>query len=151
MAGKMNSLKKMLPKDKVLNKILIGILIVIIVIILCSILKNSNALESFSSDRLKPDNGCVTFAMFYAEWCPHCQTAKPEIQKLEDLLNAKNSEINNIKVKVERINCEDEKELANKYNITGYPTFKLLTNNGVHEYEGGNQSNQFLEYLEQKL
>lgn len=151
MAGKVNSLKKMLPKDKMLNKILIGVLIVIIIIILCSIFKNTQSLESFSDDRLKPLGGDVTFVMFYADWCPHCQHAKPEVQKLEEMLNNKNNKVNNVNVKVERVNCEEEKDLANKYDIAGYPTFKLLTKNGTHEYEGGNKSDQFLEYLEQKI
>merc|ERR1712054_500578 len=56
--------------------------------------------------------------LFYATWCPHCKSFKPEYEKLaksvgQDFLIA-------------RVDGETYGDLADEYDISGYPTIKLL-------------------------
>ena len=37
-------------------------------------------------DGHEPTGTTAEFVMFYADWCPHCQTAKPEVEKLKEQL-----------------------------------------------------------------
>jgi thiol-disulfide isomerase/thioredoxin len=75
--------------------------------------------------------------LFYADWCPHCKTAKPEWNSLKEEYDGKN--INGYIVVFEEYNCTDEssevEELMNKYKIEGYPTIKLIKDNQVVEYD----------------
>ena len=105
-------------------------------------MSKSNLSENFS-DKLNKDK--ASFVMFYADWCPHCQNAKPIVNDLkEEVSNDK--QLNN-SVDIVNINCEEEKELAGKYKISGYPTFKLIKDSEVVEYEGGADKDQFMNFL----
>ena len=73
----------------------------------------------------------VELYFFYTDWCPHCKTAKPI---WEDLKNT-TTMINNVKINYIDVNCENEKELAEKFSIEGYPTIKLVKDNQVIEYD----------------
>lgn len=76
-----------------------------------------------------------TFVMFYAPWCGHCKSAKPEFEKFMKKLETEGS-----KVKAVMIDCEENKDMARKYDVQGFPTFKLFPNgmsgSGVKEYNG---------------
>ena len=73
----------------------------------------------------------VELYFFYTDWCPHCKSAKPI---WEDLKN-NTSMVNNVKINYIDVNCDNEKELAEKFNIEGYPTIKLVKDNQVIEYD----------------
>ena len=73
----------------------------------------------------------VELYFFYTDWCPHCKSAKPI---WEDLKNT-TTMINNVKINYIDVNCEKEKELAEKFSIEGYPTIKLVKDNQVIEYD----------------
>ena len=66
---------------------------------------------------------------FYADWCPHCQNAKPIIEsekaKYADTL------VNNRKVVFVNVDCSDDTDpkvqaLVQEYNIKGFPTLKMV-------------------------
>jgi thiol-disulfide isomerase/thioredoxin len=61
-----------------------------------------------------------TMVMFYARWCPHCQTLKP----LWDMF-AKGYE-GKYGIRFAKVDCEVAKSLAKTHNIDGYPTIKFL-------------------------
>ena len=69
-------------------------------------------------------------ALFHAPWCGHCKRFKPQWDKLMD-------EIHGIKLK--DVNCDENKELANKHNIKGFPTIKFLPK-GIDVAEGSEYS-----------
>ena len=61
---------------------------------------------------------------FYASWCGHCKKLAPEWEKAAKTLQKGDPPV--VLVKVEA--TEDEnKELASKYNIGGFPTIKVRT------------------------
>lgn len=74
------------------------------------------------------------FVMYHADWCHHCQTAKPEFLKLQDSYH--------------KIPCKlvNEKEITTE-NIEGFPTFILYKNNKKIIYEGNRTLNDFILFL----
>lgn len=83
-----------------------------------------------------PDDG-TQLLFFSTDWCPHCKVAQPEWDKLvskyeEQLINGK-------PVIFTHYNCttetEDIKKLITQYNISGYPTVKLLKDGQVIDFD----------------
>lgn len=103
-------------------------------------LKASFQVEAFDNhDGEKP---CLV--MYYAEWCGHCQKAKPEFERLIEEYNGN--------AKIMMINCDDasNKELVESQGIKGYPTIRYYKNglNGAYdEYSGERKYSNFVQYL----
>ena len=89
----------------------------------------------------------VELYFFYTDWCPHCKSAKPIWEDLKENTHM----INNIKINYIDVNCEKEKELADKFNIEGYPTIKLIKNNQVIEYDAKPDKETLLLFLNKFL
>jgi thiol-disulfide isomerase/thioredoxin len=74
---------------------------------------------------------------FYADWCPHCKSAKPIWNDLKAEYETKT--INGYKIIFTEVNCSEEtaevEKLMNQYNIEGYPTIKLIKDGQVIEYD----------------
>ena len=74
---------------------------------------------------------------FYADWCPHCKTAKPIWEELKTEYQDKN--INGHTLVFTEVNCSNETaevdKLMNQYNVEGYPTIKLIKDGQVIEYD----------------
>ena len=81
-----------------------------------------------------------TFILYYVEWCPHCQTVKPEWEKLE-----KDPELKGIKI--DKIDCEKNSKMVEELDIEGFPTI-LFTNKGkVEPYNGQREYEEFKAFL----
>lgn len=93
--------------------------------------------ERIEKDNNNTNNNEAELLFFYVDWCPHCKTAKPEWEQLKQEYEGKT--INGYVVKFGEINCTNEtaevESLINKYNISGYPTIKLIKNGEVIEYD----------------
>ena len=89
----------------------------------------------------------VELLFFYTDWCPHCKTAKPIWNDLKDTTPM----INNVKINYIDVNCETETELAEKYNVDGYPTIKLIKDNQVIEYDAKPDKETLLVFLNKFL
>ena len=85
---------------------------------------------------------------FYTTWCPHCKVAKVEINKLKDKI--KNG-IKNVNVAIIRVDCDQDPDLADQYNVTGYPTIKLVYNNKIYDYDAKPDSDILMRFLNETL
>lgn len=101
---------------------------------------NSNTSYNANRENNKETNSTDKVAhlmLFYADWCPHCKTAKPEWNALKDEYDGKT--INGYVVVFEEYNCTENsseiEELMNKYGVEGYPTVKLIKDGQVIEYD----------------
>jgi thiol-disulfide isomerase/thioredoxin len=86
---------------------------------------------------------------FYTTWCPHCKKAMPIWKSFKD-------EIGENKVKGYRINflevdCDKDQELAEKFNISGYPTIKLVNGNQTVEYDAKPDKDTLMQFLNSSL
>ena len=86
---------------------------------------------------------------FYADWCPHCKTAKPIWNDLT--VEYENKTINGYKVLFTEINCSEETaevdKMMNQYNVEGYPTIKLLKDGQVIEYDAKPSKDTLIQFL----
>lgn len=86
---------------------------------------------------------------FYADWCPHCKTAKPIWNDLT--VEYENKTINGYKVVFTEINCSEETaevdNMMNRYNVEGYPTIKLLKDGQVIEYDAKPSKDTLIQFL----
>jgi thiol-disulfide isomerase/thioredoxin len=74
------------------------------------------------------DNANMYF--FHTDWCGHCQKAMPEWEKLE----AGPHKFGNTEVSFVRVNAEKDRTTADLYQVDAYPTVKLETSTGLHDY-----------------
>lgn len=83
----------------------------------------------------------LTFVRFYAPWCAYTQISEPVWNKLSIVYNAEH----NTSIRFVNINCNaiDGNECRDKYNIRGYPTYRL--------YRGGRELDTFRATYPRKL
>jgi thiol-disulfide isomerase/thioredoxin len=94
-------------------------------------------------------NSSASFTMYYADWCGHCQTAKPEFSEFakQGILKIGNKEC-----KIRMISPENEPDAAAGKPIKGFPTFLMETTDGkVVEYKGERTTAGFLEFINKNL
>ena len=100
------------------ENIVILVLLVILVILVVYYIRQNN--EGFSE---RP-----TVYFFYANWCPHCKTAKPKVAEFK----RKNKNVN-----VVEVDCDKDKELARKFRVRAYPTVYLVRGEERTEMQEG--------------
>lgn len=76
---------------------------------------------SFDQDVLKSDKPVLVD--FWAEWCGPCRAVGPILEEIA----AENSE----KIKVVKLNTDEEPSIAMKYGITSIPTMNVYVNGQV--------------------
>lgn len=82
--------------------------------------------------------------LYYANWCGHCQTFKPEWERLKTMMPA---HINTAEAESEII-----PQMPFQPQIQGYPTMKLYSNNkDIGDYNGEHSSNAILNHLKKVM
>ena len=133
-----NKKKKMLKSLKA-EEIVICVLLVILVVLVVYYIYQNNSSEGFED---KSDTTVVYF--FYVDWCGYCKQAKPEIAKLEDKIN--NNKMKN--VKLVRVNCDEEEEMASKYDVKGYPTLVAEKNGDKNTFNSKVDADDIQKWIE---
>lgn len=68
------------------------------------------------------------FVEFYAKWCAHCRKFDPRYETVYDLVKPHRH------IKLAKVNVDENPDLAEKYNVTSYPSFKLFRRGEIIEY-----------------
>jgi thiol-disulfide isomerase/thioredoxin len=106
---------------------------------------NRGLIQGFQSGA--PDGN--TFTMYYADWCGHCQTAKPEFMEFskKGVIT-----IGGQDCKIRMISPEKEPDAAKGKNIKGFPSFLLETVDGkTVEYTGERNTAGYISFLNANL
>lgn len=110
--------------------------------------------ESYKSDALigtppnliPEDKECIV-ALFYADWCPHCVEFKPKFKKAMEKMNGQMSNKGKT-LKFVLVDCDKYKDLAKEFDVSGYPTVKIIDGKGVaKEYNGERTFEDLQKYL----
>ena len=90
-----------------------------------------------------------TFTMFYADWCPHCTSAKPAFT---EFMSSGTIDVAGKKVNIEMVQPEKNPEKAEGLPVKGFPTFLLQKPDGnVVEYKGSRDTDGYLKFLNEQL
>ena len=73
---------------------------------------------------------------FWASWCPPCKMTEPVLVDLSRELDGK--------IKVGKINVDQNPQTASDFKIVGVPTFMLFKNGRILKQETGSRSKQQL-------
>ena len=101
--------------------------------------------KEFINTKLNDNDVIIIF--FYTEWCPYCRTAKPEWNNFKSYIDNINN-TNNYKVKLLSIDCDKKPDIAEKYNIEGYPTIKLIYKGKTYDYDAKPNKKDLIKFLE---
>ena len=77
--------------------------------------------ENFENEVLKSDKPVIID--FYADWCGPCKMMSPIIDEISDELGDK--------IKVGKINTDENLELAQEYGIMSIPTIMIIKNGEI--------------------
>ncbi|XP_038616386.1 protein disulfide-isomerase A4 [Tachyglossus aculeatus] len=68
---------------------------------------------------------------FYAPWCGHCKQFAPEYEKI-----AKTLKENDPPIPVAKVDATTASSVASRFDVSGYPTIKILKKGQPVDYEG---------------
>lgn len=91
--------------------------------------------ENFSLEVLQSD--AVVLVYFWAAWCGQCKTIAPVLDELADQYGGR--------VKIGRVNIDEEPALATKYGIRAIPAMLLLRQGQVADQIIGLRSRRDIE------
>ena len=98
----------------------------------------------FTFEMYKEKEKEATLYYFYTNWCPHCKKANPEIEKL---MERTGGVVNGVKLIIEKVDCDKDTETADKYEVNGYPTIKLIYNEKIYDYDAKPNVDTLLQFL----
>ncbi|KAF0763622.1 protein disulfide-isomerase [Aphis craccivora] len=82
---------------------------------------------------------------FYAPWCGHCKQLAPEYANAAQHLAE-----NELSVKLGKVDATIESELAEQFDIRGYPTLKFFKNGKPIDYTGGRTKDEIIQWVLKK-
>ncbi len=86
-----------------------------------------------------------TFTMFYAPWCGHCKTTKPEFDKLKSTYKGN--------VKIVDVNGDEKTDMVQKHGVKGFPTLRYYpkgmdNSSDYKEYTGERTADGMKQFIE---
>lgn len=95
-------------------------------------------------DELVINSAETWLVKFYAPWCGHCQSSAPAFSKAAKKLYGV--------ARLGVVNCDDHKELAQRFSIQGFPTIKVFKGEGKRarrpsDYNQARSSSAFIDHI----
>jgi thiol-disulfide isomerase/thioredoxin len=103
---------------------------------------------STTSDTNTEDKTAILY-LFKVDWCPHCKKAEPVFSDLEKQINGQ--KINDYSITFKVVDCEAEPAMADRFNVTGFPTIKLDKHGEIIEYDAKPDKENLLDFLKKVL
>ena len=85
------------------------------------------------------DSDIPVLADFWAEWCVPCKMVGPILEQMAEEYEGK--------IKIAKVNVDEEGELASNYNIVSIPTILLFHNGAVAKQQIGAVPKKVLEEM----
>ncbi|XP_073032446.1 protein disulfide isomerase-like 1-4 [Primulina eburnea] len=101
------------------------------------VLKESNFSEFLQKNRF-------VMVEFYAPWCGHCQALAPEYAEAA-------AELKDEEVVLAKIDATEETELAQKFDVQGFPTLYFFVDGIQKPYTGHRTKDSIVSWLKKKI
>ena len=105
--------------------------------------------KEFVEDGVSGGSMHVKLYFFYTVWCPHCKNAKPEWEKLKDYVAT--NKVKGRHIEFIEVDCDKDTATAEKFNVSSYPTIKLLDGDRVVEYDAKPDIDTLRQFLNASL
>lgn len=90
----------------------------------------------------------VDLYYFYTTWCPHCKNSSPIWNEFKEEVG---DTFNDININYIEVDCDKDVDIADKFNVSSYPTIKLEYNNKIVEYDAKPNKETLKEFLASSL
>lgn len=110
-----------------MNVILIGVTIICIVFFGFWIKNKIVPKKTTTEDKI------IDLYYFYTAWCPYCKKAFQEWNKFKAEWNQKVYE--GYTIQFHEVDCDIQEALADKYQVTQYPTIKMIKDDMVIHFD----------------
>eukprot|EP01054_Gregarina_sp_Poly1_P005037 Gregarina_sp_Poly_1__5036@NODE_266_length_10382_cov_507_901212_g232_i0_p2_GENE_NODE_266_length_10382_cov_507_901212_g232_i0NODE_266_length_10382_cov_507_901212_g232_i0_p2_ORF_typecomplete_len480_score90_01Thioredoxin/PF00085_20/2_1e32Thioredoxin/PF00085_20/3_7e03Thioredoxin/PF00085_20/0_78Thioredoxin/PF00085_20/1_7e25Thioredoxin_6/PF13848_6/27Thioredoxin_6/PF13848_6/1_1e10Thioredoxin_6/PF13848_6/6_6e19Thioredoxin_6/PF13848_6/0_084Calsequestrin/PF01216_17/2_8e17Calsequestrin/PF01216_17/5_1Thiored len=81
-----------------------------------------------------------TLVKFYAPWCGHCKKLAPEYEGAAEVLKTDG-------ILLGKVDATEEKELAERFDIRGFPTLYFFRNGQHEDYDGGRTKDSIVQWV----
>jgi protein disulfide-isomerase A6 len=105
-------------------------------------------LDSANFDKIALDESKDVLVEFYAPWCGHCKSLAPTYEKLAKAYASEK----NIVIASVNADAAENKPLAARFGVTGFPTLKYFPkgNKAGEEYSSGRSLGDFVSFINEK-
>ncbi|KAH9421950.1 Protein disulfide-isomerase A4 [Dermatophagoides pteronyssinus] len=93
-------------------------------------------------DTIKSES--LILVQFYAPWCGHCKRLKPEYERAARRLQELEKPI-----KLAKVDATAEQELAQRFEVKGYPTLFIFRNGKKLTYKGPRDENGIVDFMKE--
>lgn len=87
-----------------------------------------------------------TIVEFYAPWCGHCKSLAPEWAAAA----AKTRRLSPATI-LAKVDADAHRQLAEKYDVSGYPTIKIFKGGKAEEYDGPREAKGIVSFVKKAL
>lgn len=104
---------------------------------------NVVTLDSTNFDKVALDPTKTVLVEFYAPWCGHCKQLTPKYNELANVFGGDKE------VVIAKVDATENNDLAQRYEVTGYPTLKLFAagSNAVIPYESAREVPAMVDFI----
>lgn len=95
--------------------------------------------DAFNGKKIRSKKQGIIF--FGVPWCGYCRKAVPDYEKTAQMLKPHYT--------FYYVNCEENPDIAKKFNVKGYPTIKFVDKNGeiYKDYTGDRSVKSYLDTI----
>jgi thiol-disulfide isomerase/thioredoxin len=89
--------------------------------------------RSFSKTPKADEPKVCELLYFYTSWCPYCKKSSVEWNKFKSEWHHK--KMDGYELIFKEVDCDINESLATKYNITTYPSIKLIKDESIIDFD----------------